>query len=576
MINKLHLPDVCFIPEKKWPEKLAPTRPAWILGEEYVHELSGVVCSATISRFRGYCGAYSHWKFMDVPEIESEEPVTLEQCRAAKKGFYRTPDGKRISIATGETVLYQFIEDGSITVHPTNTYCEGVSLPLHQGTVADQSLILTQIRFSLLHEVYLRTRGGRVAAKHSKVSLPTGCASTWCVDGPKVYLVDEQAKTCPFKRIRPITLRTEEENLLISDDLAMLFNVTKKDVLLIPGCPQLTLHHTALETVSITFDKSAAGLPEVVSLDVRSDQDLIPTLKYLEHQNARALVDMNNRVENGGCSTWLNIHNDKDYLHPLRREPGVFARRLGEIVYEYSCKMLEVPIAEAPICFSGIPVLVRGIQYMSNLDTRVITPHLSVQPCNDLYPTMVKSTVSGWISVATRVLQVKTPAPMEISSSYKPSETLTTLYTMEELQNWEHYQQLPAYEKSQHQRLLNALCNEESCSYGGQSALAGMGLEEFQQHIKEGSEAMLASLNPFGFIYKEIEHLKAFLNTMLLLEYSILTVSVLVSVFLYGATATLGALITRLTLNWALLKNRKTAKTETVQMERLLTNVGNQ
>ncbi len=87
---------------------------------------------------------------------------------------------------------------------------------------------------------------------------------------------------------------------------------------------------------------------------------------------------------------------------------------------------------------------------------------------------------------------------------------------------------------------------------------------------------MLASLNPFGFIYKEIEHLKAFLNTMLLLEYSILTVSVLVSVFLYGATATLGALITRLTLNWALLKNRKTARTETIQMERLLTNVGNQ
>ena len=70
--------------------------------------------------------------------------------------------------------------------------------------------------------------------------------------------------------------------------------------------------------------------------------------------------------------------------------------------------------------------------------------------------------------------------------------------------------------------------------------------------------------------------MKAFLNTMLLIEYSVLTVSVVVSVFLYGATATLGALITRITLNWALLKNRKTARTETVQMERLLTNVENQ
>ena len=71
--------------------------------------------------------------------------------------------------------------------------------------------------------------------------------------------------------------------MMISDNLAMLFNVTKMEVLLLPGCPQLTLHHTSLGTVSITFDKIAAGLPEVMSLDVRSDQDLLPTLKYLEH-----------------------------------------------------------------------------------------------------------------------------------------------------------------------------------------------------------------------------------------------------------------------------------------------------
>ena len=107
---------------------------------------------------------------------------------------------------------------------------------------------------------------------------------------------------------------------------------------------------------------------------------------------------------------------------------------------------------------------------------------------------------------------------------------------------------------------------------GGQSALAGMNLDEFKKHIQEGSEAMLASLNPFGAVYREIEHLKTFLNTMLLVEYSVLTVSVVISVFLYGATATLGALITRVTLNWALLKSRKNPRTDTIQMEQLLSN----
>ena len=114
--------------------------------------------------------------------IKADEPVTLEQCMSAKKGFFKTPDRKRIPIAPGDSVLYQFIEDGSIMVHPTNTYCQGVSLPLHQGTVGDQSLVLTQIRFSMLREVYLKTRGGKTAAKYSRVSLPTGCARSWCMD----------------------------------------------------------------------------------------------------------------------------------------------------------------------------------------------------------------------------------------------------------------------------------------------------------------------------------------------------------------------------------------------------------
>jgi len=202
---------------------------------------SGVVCSATISKFSGILWGLLTLEVYGIPEIEWDEPVTLEQCMTAKKGFYNSPDGKHMQISPGETILYQYIEDGSITVHPTNPYCEGVSLPLHQGTIADKSLVLTQIRFSMLREVYLRTRGREIAAKFSRVSLPSDCSMSWCLDGPRVYLMVDQAQVCPFKRIRSISLRPEGTNLMISDNLALLFNVTKKEVLLVPGCPQLTV-----------------------------------------------------------------------------------------------------------------------------------------------------------------------------------------------------------------------------------------------------------------------------------------------------------------------------------------------
>ena len=62
-------------------------------------------------------------------------------------------------------------------------------------------------------------------------------------------------------------------------------------------------------------------------------------------------------------------------------------------------------------------------------------------------------------------------------------------------------------------------------------------------------------------------------STIFILEYGALLVSVIISVFLYGATATLSALTTCLTLNWAKLKNLSKLRTEPIQMERLMANV---
>ena len=75
-LQSYYLPSRCFYPALKPEEKkIIPTQPGFVLTSEDVHEMTGAVCSATISRFRGYCGAYSHWKFMDVPEVETSKGV---------------------------------------------------------------------------------------------------------------------------------------------------------------------------------------------------------------------------------------------------------------------------------------------------------------------------------------------------------------------------------------------------------------------------------------------------------------------------------------------------------------------
>ena len=148
-----------------------------MIGEEYVHVISGVVCAATKSCFRGYCGAYSHWKFMDVPKIKVSYPVSPAEClRAWKQNKFTAPDRKSLNIVPGDSVLYQFIENESITVNSTNTYCQGVNLKLHQSQVVEQTLVLTQIRFSMMGEVFLQDVSGKIRAKNHATELPKDCS----------------------------------------------------------------------------------------------------------------------------------------------------------------------------------------------------------------------------------------------------------------------------------------------------------------------------------------------------------------------------------------------------------------
>lgn len=78
------IPERCFVPPIETAEEVEqPPIPGFVIASEDIHAISGAVCSATVSRFRGYCRAYSHWKFMDVLEVEISKDVSVNECRKA-------------------------------------------------------------------------------------------------------------------------------------------------------------------------------------------------------------------------------------------------------------------------------------------------------------------------------------------------------------------------------------------------------------------------------------------------------------------------------------------------------------
>ena len=78
-------------------------------------------------------------------------------------------------------------------------------------------------------------------------------------------------------------------------------------------------------------------------------------------------------------------------------------------------------------------------------------------------------------------------------------DKLTTLYTAEELRDWESFNSFPAMQRSCHQRILNWLCIGESCANGSNTLFQKTyDLDKLSSEAEEAGKAILAKMNPFG------------------------------------------------------------------------------
>ena len=235
-------------------------------------------------------------------------------------------------------MLYQCIEDCSITVLGYNTFCQGVKLQLHNSQIADKSLVLTQIRFTLEKETFLRNTSGKMLAKISRRSVPDECwwRSGGCLDGSLAFIFDEGSLTCPFKKVQPVQLQHDvENNLLLDAQLGLLFNVTETKKLNMEGCPGIDLISTTYEGVYLTMNSEAKELEVVKSLNIHENNSLGPTLEFFHHKLVQSLI---RKQKEGDCDNWLRITNLRDHPHPTIKRRGLFTRTVNSqiLLQDYS------------------------------------------------------------------------------------------------------------------------------------------------------------------------------------------------------------------------------------------------
>ena len=72
---------------------MAALRETYVLSPRKLKKASGVNFLTSVFEFRGYCSAYSHWKFQQTPIIKKNVPVTPEICNKAwREGIVTLPD----------------------------------------------------------------------------------------------------------------------------------------------------------------------------------------------------------------------------------------------------------------------------------------------------------------------------------------------------------------------------------------------------------------------------------------------------------------------------------------------------
>ena len=514
---------------------------------------------------------------MDVPEVEISREVSMEECQKAyTKHTFEASDGKILRVEPGEVVLYQFVEDGSITVVGYNTYCKGVNLPLHQSQIAEESLVLTQVRFTLDKEVFLRTKDGKMLAKMRRQALPEECfwQDLGCVDNGMAFAFDKGTISCPYKLVRTVQLQQQESNgrIWMDNDLGLLFNTTVSRRLKLKGCLVMNITYTTYAGILITTSPEAKELSSVKGLNIHEDISLGPTLEYFHHQNALLVKSLIRRQQTGDCKSWLEISNTRDHPHPTLQQRGLFTRRIGPIIHEFQCKSLHVPMVELDHCLVGIPVLMRGEIQMIDPDSRVISPHLETQPCESGFPMLVRTAGSNpiWVQISRDIIQVKDPKPIIERVQFQENEHMTTLYTREELANWERFSSFPAVQRTKTQKILNSLCSDGKCEDASMSGNYGrLDLSEITSHAERVGKEILAKMNPLGFISSYWQGFKDMIIHLLMLEYSMIIISGCIAMIKFGVVSTLAALINRLTIDWGRLRAKR-GPTPELRMQRLI------
>ena len=452
-----------------------------LLQTRLIEKLTGYSCTITRSTWTHYCGAYSHLKLAQPPEIEIPEPGSTVQCQQLiRQGLFTTLDGKTHTVSlNSENIIHSF-DLGTIFTSGGGIACQGETYKIGEQII--QNIVkVSQIKIVLQQEEFI-VAGTQVEAMTDRIRLPEECHpyTGGCQLAAKTFIWSQPIERCELERVRTMNMVQEGDYLVDTSNKVLLKkldpiptpNHCGQSVILATEYPNLFITTTAEPWEDMTSD---VDISEFIA--GRDDYILWTTEKRTETQTKNLLQHM--------CQQDMRHPASGSLVHIKEQH---FLKRNGDVVEHIQCSPRTGRIREdAPLCYDQIPIDTPDGKGFIQPSTRTFLNRATPRPCYSHFGLKIFTNEGIWIELNPYPKAIPEPKrlPLVQGITQGQHEDISTggLYSDSELQSWRKHMEIGDFHESVSKTISYGVCvHEGECQPN--SAVPAFNLQHLEKPIE--------------------------------------------------------------------------------------------
>lgn len=463
--------------------------------------LKGHSCSITKSSFVLFCGAFSHTKIAQPPDIEISQPLSVRECASIiNTGKYRTIEGSVHYAKLGTETIFHVTERGVIHTSRNQIECVGETMKIG-NTIVDSMMVINQYRVILQEEEYI-IQDGRVEATSVHIRLPEVCSINkgGCQTNKQTFTWNTPEDECSLEKVRTIRIQ-KEGTWAIDHEEKMIFNITGQETSP-ASCAPTTLLKTEYNdiylTKSVNWDQQVKEVK--IDLYIRNRDNYL--MWEIEQSSNKILM----HTTKGMCEE--RYHGNPADI--VKVDGNLYGKRAGDTMYVFDCEEKLGKLATLQNCHQDIPI--EGNKFVDPI-TRIATTSSAKVECNPFFA-MTVLTEEGWVTITPDIVATGTPSKMTIQNRAIQHEDLSHggIYTQAEISSWESVIQWSSYHNALSQNLAYGVCVHDGKCGGGQGGFQttpGYNLDRLMDEVE--------NFNLLTYIDKQINRFSSYISLTVLI-----------------------------------------------------------